>query len=328
MKSEGKLVAVFLILILCFHIQEDAAWLFLKFPRLENPNPTKDPNRILAEVKEDFDSTDNPVVTIDFEKKTLFWPKSDDTPINLTSPQQLTVGYSFNLTRIMDQAYWNVYSPNGSIIISHKVPLNCSFWPLIKFACFISERQNSAFFIFPGQWIRSDDLYSTHVLIYNFGQNTSHMINITQTEYEYFEMVVLWDLLGDVKERYDISDMPTVYDEEAIVTYTWNCCPEHLYYYRFSIENGLEFLIERTVKASYELWNTQTKQLIILEGRDVHRISYNSSHKIEKSNLTFTADYLSSFLTKPLRITFPNLQYIIIVLSLVILFRRTNKGSL
>lgn len=326
MKYFGTSLAFVLILVLSFHVQEDVAWLMLKFPRLVNPKSTSNPNRILVEVKNDSDSTDNPLVTIDFQKKTITWPLSEDIPINLTPPHKLTTNYCFNLTCDMDQMYWKVFSPNGSILINQKVPLNCSFWPHIRFACFVSERLNSAFLVFPRQKYSPDDLRSTHVLLRNFSQNTSKMINITQNDNEYFEMMVLWDMAGDaVKEMYDISDMPTIYDEEAIVTYLWNGCPEHEFYYRFSMDNGLEFLVERTVKASDELWNTQTKQLIILEGRVVHMIGYNSSHEIEKTNITFTANQLSFFLSKPL--SFPPLQYLIIIPLLVILFKKTRKGS-
>ncbi|MFX0210870.1 MAG: hypothetical protein ACFFDT_33130 [Candidatus Hodarchaeota archaeon] len=314
MKLAAKM-AVFLLIFLSIHIMREATPLsyVLTYPRLTNPQPTKNPTRILAEVQKEEDSTSNPSVVIDFREKSISRPSSEDNPIDLPPPQKIAANYTFNLTCVIPLVFWKVFAPNGSILIDQKVLIECWDWPQFRFYCFVSELLNCAFL---GYYAYND---TAHILISSFGNNSSKLISTTQIEILAIAEMEEW--IRKVEEsKYGISDMPSIYDEERIVTFTFSYqCTS---FFRFSIETGLEYLTHQS-GVDGRIWNIQTKQLIILKGRSAELISYNSSQEIATTKITFSEAQLSYFLPKSL--SFPPLQVLVIVLSLIALFLKIRK---
>jgi hypothetical protein len=320
MKLAAKM-AVFLLIFLSIHMMLEATPLsyVLTYPRLTNPQPTKNPTRILAEVQKEHNSTTNPSVVIDFQKKLINLPSSEDEPIDLPSPRKITANYMFNLTCDIPQVFWKVFAPNGSILVDQKIPTECWDWPEFEFYCFVSELLNCAFLGYNTYNWNTTPPYTAHLFISSFGNNSSKLINSTQIELAAIEVEDEW--IREVKNsKYGISDMPSIYDEERIVTFTFSYqCTS---FFRFSIETGLEYLTHQS-GVDGRIWNIQTKQLIILKGRSAELISYNSSQEIETTKITFSEAQLSYFIPKSL--FFPPLQVLVIVLSLIVLFLKTRK---
>ncbi|MFX0183507.1 MAG: hypothetical protein ACFE95_10540 [Candidatus Hodarchaeota archaeon] len=317
MKFAAKM-AVFLLIFLSIHLMQEVTLncYVLSYPRLTNPQPTNDPTRILAEVQKDYNSTTNPIVVIDFQKKSISRPLAEDNPIVLPSPQKITANYTFNLTCDIPRVFWKVFAPNGSILIDQKAPIECWDWPEFGFSCFVSEPLNCAFLCYYAY------NYTVHILISSFGINSSKLIKTTQIEIlAMIESTEEW--LWEVdRSEYGISDMPIIYDEERLVMFQSSTSRRNKELFRFSIENGLEYLASLH-RVNRKIWNIQTKQLIILGGRSAELISYNSSQEIETINITFSEAQLSNFLSKPL--SFPPLQVSVIVLALIILFLKIRR---
>ncbi len=326
MKYQETTLALILIVVLSFQVQENVAYGILRFPRFSNPKPTNNPNRILAEVKSDHDSTDNPLVIIDFHEKTIGWPTAKDKPINLTPPQRITTKYSFSLNNDTEQINWKVFGSNGSTVIDQDIPVDPSYWPYIQFFCFISERLNCGFFVFVNS-IQNQSIYQ--MLLCFFDTTPSMFINLTAPgQYENSKLGALttkWSGEVSSNEKYSITSNMTlrdelvIFDEEAILTNEWG---ELRFYYRFSIEHGLEYIASRAIYFSEELWNTQTKQIFIVKQTSVNAYNYNLSREIVETNVSFSEEQLFNMLSKHLSTSFPPFQYLMIVLPLIILFRR------
>lgn len=195
------------------------------------------------------------------------------------------------------------------------------------FLCFVSEVLNYAFLVYIYEdlslynaSVGEYDILSGYIFVSSFDSNSSKLIKITQSETLY-GVAGSQELIRKVDDsRYDIDDMPTIYDEERIVTF-YDFISGGLDFCRFSIENGLEYLTGWS-----DIWNIHTKQLIIVGGRIAVLINYNSSQEIETTKITFSKAQLNHFLYfRDLTLAFMMVIVLVLISFAILLFLRTRK---
>lgn len=228
---------------------------------------------VIAEIHTE-NRTLNKKITINLQNLSLI----SDTPMENTisfEPSVDTQKYQSNFTTTpQNQTHWELLAENGSVLINTTLP-NINKTLNRFFFYFLNPILGRGYVVVNDEW---GGIFSN-----------ATVFTITFSSNEIRKSIVLWEW----------SEEPvTVFPQEGLLKKRAGCCYcVDDYYYRFSLDHGLEYLTKTYLWSSTVL-DLRTKQIIMVHSinNKIEVVDYNLTQPARKRSTRFNESNLESFI--------------------------------